>query len=926
MPRTRILILTLALALTSIAYPAAARVFAADVGFADDYETSVNIEPVGSSPHSNAAPGVFNTDLAFWGTLAVQGTFEGFRIIDISNPASPTQITDYTGCATGTTDAGEGDVVIWGNILVRSWHVPAGVGGRSCGDVTVAEGTAGSHVFDITNPANPTPVAFVPTGCGSHSLTAVPDPENARLLVYSGASGSALSELCRGMDIISVPIGNPAGASHVRFEPSAGPGTPAQGRICDDVAVVLGAANLAACAGGNGYTVWSFDPDEGGSLEDPAYLYSRPVPGVSAGHSAAFTWDGRVLVFGHQPGGGSQARCQESSAAIDRTLFFFDAMTGEDLGEFELPRPQTADENCTWNRFNVAPTNKGYLLVAGNYQSGISVVDFTDPKYATEVAFADPAPLEPAQTGGDWASYWYNGHIYQSDMTRGLNVWRLRGNLLSGTAKRLPRSNPQTVETTIQVRSVYDTRPTGSFRLVGHERLLHRGMNAALAIHGDYAYIGSRTDGDEENSNNAGIMVVDISDPTAPTLAGQVGPPWAAQAGESARELRVWQSQDILIVLNTNCSAGLHHCRRTSQNSIRFFDISGDNAADPQLILQVNRNTHEFYLWEDPNNPERALMIAGSAGTSATGTNTALTIWDISPVRNGQAPTVMFGGSHGYSNTAGAPNGGLHSLSVSNDGTEAYYALLTGGFAVMDISDFTAGRPSPQRRPITVNANRPTWPGPGAHSAIKLWGRDWVYASDEVYGTAAASGHGCPWGWGRMIDISDRTRPTVEAQYRVEQNFPWLCHRWEPRPRTSYSAHNPTHTPNIVFTSWHSNGFQAINVEDPTNPYQLAQFDPKPLRMVQTEDPMLSSDTDTGNGEKAVVWSYPIIKDGLIYIVDVRNGLYILEYDGEHSDEVAGTTFLEGNSNLGHALCFDHVLKPKDNPDDPDEYLIPDYC
>jgi hypothetical protein len=35
---------------------------------------------------------------------------------------------------------------------------------------------------------------------------------------------------------------------------------------------------------------------------------------------------------------------------------------------------------------------------------------------------------------------------------------------------------------------------TGSFTLVGHEPLMSRGMNAAIAVHGDYAYIGSRTD------------------------------------------------------------------------------------------------------------------------------------------------------------------------------------------------------------------------------------------------------------------------------------------------------------------------------------------------------------------------------------------------------------------------------------------------
>jgi hypothetical protein len=82
-------------------------------------------------------------------------------------------------------------------------------------------------------------------------------------------------------------------------------------------------------------------------------------------------------------------------------------------------------------------------------------------------------------------------------------------------------------------------RPVTSAALeqVGHEPLMQRGMNAAIAVHGDYAYIGSRTDGGHEGMPHGGVMVVDISDPAAPAL---LGPPFDANPGESSRELRVW--------------------------------------------------------------------------------------------------------------------------------------------------------------------------------------------------------------------------------------------------------------------------------------------------------------------------------------------------------------------------------------------------
>ena len=85
---------------------------------------------------------------------------------------------------------------------------------------------------------------------------------------------------------------------------------------------------------------------------------------------------------------------------------------------------------------------------------------------------------------------------------------------------------------------------------------------------------------------------------------------------------------------------------------------------------------------------------------------------------------------------------------------------------------------------------------------------------------------------------------------------------------------------------------------------------PEPLDEVLLEDPRLASDPDTGLNEKVVMWSYPIIEDGLIYVVDLRNGLYILRYDGRLEDEVNDVTFLEGNSNQGHALYYEPVGAP----------------
>jgi hypothetical protein len=413
---------------------------------------SQNMHPLGFSPRGNTtSPFTANSDLAFWGRTAYHGNYDGFRIIDISSPAKPRELVDYRDCA-----GNQGDVIIWENILVRSWNSPAPEGATCDGEPLPAStfpgGWEGLHVFDVSDPSDPDLVASVETECGSHTETAVPDLANGRLLVYNNPSSGS----CPGIDIVSVPLANPAAASYVRFEPA--------GRSCHDSGVILGDAMLAACAGsgpgGPGLTVWSLGGASGGSLTDPAELYQVNATNTTTGHSAAFSWDGDVVILGTEPGGGSSPRCQPTGTVIPvsggtvtqtdemKSLFFYEARTGAPLGRWTLPRNQSSTENCTVHNYNVVPTDKGRILVHGSYQSGIGVVDFTDPANAKEIAFADPAPLVPQQLGGDWSSYWYDGLIYESDITRGLLVWNLSDKAVAG-ARKLGHLNPQTQEFTI---------------------------------------------------------------------------------------------------------------------------------------------------------------------------------------------------------------------------------------------------------------------------------------------------------------------------------------------------------------------------------------------------------------------------------------------------------------------------------------------
>jgi uncharacterized repeat protein (TIGR01451 family) len=399
------------------------------------YTYTANMEPLGASLRANTG-GTHNSDLAFWGNRLYQGDYAGFRIIDISNPEDPQLINDYKQC-TGTTASNQGDVIVWNNILVRSWNSTTSSATLTCDGEAVPPGFEGLHIFDVSNAADPDLVASINLpGCGSHTATGVPDLANNRLLVYDGASSATCP-----IFITAIPFANPAGATLMPVPVVAG-------RSCHDISVILGTGMFLSCAGGDGFTVFSLGGSRGGTLTSPMLLYTKTVTGVSIAHSSSFSWNGQILIFGHEPGGGSGAQCQATTPDVNKTLFFYDSVTGTELGRWVLPRPQASTENCTVHNFNTVPSSQRNILVHGSYQSGIGVVDFTNPAAPVEIAYADPAPLVPTQLGGDWSSYWYDGIIYESDITRGLITWRLNDPAVAG-ASTLGHLNPQTQEFTI---------------------------------------------------------------------------------------------------------------------------------------------------------------------------------------------------------------------------------------------------------------------------------------------------------------------------------------------------------------------------------------------------------------------------------------------------------------------------------------------
>jgi hypothetical protein len=402
-------------------------------------------------------------------------------------------------------------------------------------------------------------------------------------------------------------------------------------------------------------------------------------------------------------------------------------------------------------------------------------------------------------------------------------------------------------------------------------------------------------------------------------VVGQIGSPDEGGVSDTSRELRVWPQQKLLIVMNFQCSAILHACASSADaqgsqaSNFKFYDLT--DPAKPALVATYTptQTPHEMFLWADPSNPDRALLYWTSPTTSTSATTYNLFVTDLSGARQGTFTDVLrYNPESKFASTVrSARDVRLHSIAVSPAGTRTYLAYLGGGFLVLDTSQLAAGAVSPQVTLLTPTANSPTWPNMTDHSSVPIPNSHYALTTDEVYGDyldpieRPKNEFGCPWGWVHIVDIADPAHPTIVGEFKTYENEASYCTSTAGQDPantffTAYSAHNPTVLPKLALVTWHSDGLEAIDLADPTNPQQAGFYSPTPLPAVVTEDPALSA------GEsKVVAWSYPIIHDGLIYFIDVRNGLYIVRYTGAHHEDVDGISFYEGNSNLGDALRLD---------------------
>jgi hypothetical protein len=235
-------------------------------GLFDAAEATWNLRVLSETRPSARFAGITNSDLAFIGPYAIQGSYNGYQVWDISNPSRPSLKTAYV------CPASQSDVSVYKNLLFVSGE---GLSGRvDCGaqgvqDTVSKDRLRGLRIFDISDIANPRNVGNVQTCRGSHTHTLVVDPRDAaNVYVYiSGSSGvrspNELAGCSRAapaqdpnsalfrIEVIKVPLAHPEQAAIVS-SPRIFNELTAPARHGESPADVAAAASAAAVARARG--------------------------------------------------------------------------------------------------------------------------------------------------------------------------------------------------------------------------------------------------------------------------------------------------------------------------------------------------------------------------------------------------------------------------------------------------------------------------------------------------------------------------------------------------------------------------------------------------------------------------------------------------------------------------------------------------
>ncbi|MGH8869042.1 MAG: LVIVD repeat-containing protein [Actinomycetes bacterium] len=395
----------------------------------------------------------FNSDLAFKGKYAYQGNYNGISVWDVSENDAPSLVSQidcagsqndvsvYKNLLVTSTDSSRNKAECAGNVPQTAEN-PASWEGIRIFDisnpaspqyVTAVETDCGSHTHTtIPDAANDRAVVYVSSYSPNANFPDCQPPHDK-------------------ISVVEIPDSDPSAASVVSepvLFPDGGfpgiPGTTSATSGCHDITAYPAKGIAAGACMGEGVIMDISD------LENPVVTDSVTDPNFAFWHSATFNNDATKVVFTDELGGGGGPTCNPTVGPNKGADAIYTLSPSGELtfaSYFKIPRVNTNEENCVAHNGSLIPVPGKDIMVQSWYQGGVSVWDFTDASNPVEIAWFERGPLSTERLilGGSWSAYWYNGAIYSSDIQKGFDVLKVNDKRLGKAAKhRTSELNVQT--------------------------------------------------------------------------------------------------------------------------------------------------------------------------------------------------------------------------------------------------------------------------------------------------------------------------------------------------------------------------------------------------------------------------------------------------------------------------------------------------
>jgi hypothetical protein len=390
-----------------------------------------------------------------------------------------------------------------------------------------------------------------------------------------------------------------------------------------------------------------------------------------------------------------------------------------------------------------------------------------------------------------------------------------------------------------------------------------------VTVQDGYAYVGHM-------KPPMGTSIIDVRDPTNPTVVSHVTPPdqWShthkvrvkgdimitnvemdrrhfLRKGEKIASLRKQGLDDSTIALQLGVSLSdfteLEDAQTRGYHSggFRVWDVA--DKSTPRLLSYVKTfgfGVHRFDM--DERYAYISTEMEGYVGN-------ILVVYDLADPSN---PTEIsrwhMPGQHVASGEIPTGKGYSHRLHhAMRVGDELWAAVWHAGFRTLDVSDIT------QPRQIGSYVFPQAIPEP-THTVMPLTqlinGRRYAIAIDEEHDHKPGRLHGFVW----VLDVTDINNMEAVAAWDLsERASPWVG---EPGIRFGAHQYREKLDGTLVYATWFAGGLRVLDLADPLSPVEVAHY------MVETLDgkPPQSNDVDVDD-------------NGLIYLLDRNTGLDILE-------------------------------------------------